>query len=234
MSAELARSIVGSALLAAADVGVLVGCRTDAAHTASHLHAPAAWIADAGSDVAAAQAAGAVLWVIALWLAVGMGAAFAQHLPGRLGRAADAVARSVLPGAVYRVVAGAAGLGIVLAPAIATGVEAAAAQPAAASTVTPPAWPTDSSLPAPVWPTDPSIAAHHRRATPQAGDEDVVVHAGDSLWSIAAEHLPAHASDARIAKEWPRWFAANHRVIGTDPNTITPGQLLHAPEEGSS
>jgi nucleoid-associated protein YgaU len=57
------------------------------------------------------------------------------------------------------------------------------------------------------------------------------VRPGDSLWRIAAEHLPAGATAQQIATAWPHWYAANRAVIGADPNHITPGQILHPPTE---
>lgn len=57
----------------------------------------------------------------------------------------------------------------------------------------------------------------------------VVVHAGDSLWSIAADALGADASDLEVAVAWPEWYRSNRAVIGPDPNVILPGQILHAP-----
>jgi nucleoid-associated protein YgaU len=57
----------------------------------------------------------------------------------------------------------------------------------------------------------------------------VVVHEGDSLWSIAARHLGPTTTDAQIAAEWPRWWAANRDVIGPDPSLIYPGQRLRPP-----
>lgn len=59
--------------------------------------------------------------------------------------------------------------------------------------------------------------------------ERVEVRRGDSLWSIAATHLGAGATDAEIAREWPRWYEANRATIGADPDHIEPGQLLVAP-----
>jgi hypothetical protein len=59
--------------------------------------------------------------------------------------------------------------------------------------------------------------------------DGIVVHRGDSLWSIAARHLGPTASDAEIDAEYPRWFAANREVIGNDANLILPGQLLSPP-----
>jgi nucleoid-associated protein YgaU len=55
------------------------------------------------------------------------------------------------------------------------------------------------------------------------------VRTGDSLWLIAARRLGPGASPAHIAREWPRWYAANRRLIGGDPSLILPGQVLAAP-----
>lgn len=59
--------------------------------------------------------------------------------------------------------------------------------------------------------------------------EGVVVHRGDTLWSIAAAWLGPDATDAEIARAWPRWYAENRGVIGDDPDRIRPGQVLHPP-----
>ncbi|WP_051466094.1 MULTISPECIES: LysM peptidoglycan-binding domain-containing protein [Pseudofrankia] len=59
---------------------------------------------------------------------------------------------------------------------------------------------------------------------------EVVVHRGDSLWTIAARHLGPSATDAQIAAEWPRWWAANQDAIGPDPGLILPGQRLRPPD----
>ena len=79
--------------------------------------------------------------------------------------------------------------------------------------------------PAPSWSPE--------RSTPSANSEDrvveLVVHRGDSLWSIAARHLGPAATTSQIDAEWHRWFAANRLVIGNDPNTIRPGQVLSSP-----
>ncbi|SEE99144.1 LysM peptidoglycan-binding domain-containing protein [Ruania alba] len=64
---------------------------------------------------------------------------------------------------------------------------------------------------------------------PRDQDSPYEVLPGDSLWSIAAAHLPDDASDIQIAETWPRWYAANADAIGTDPHLIQPGTQLHAP-----
>lgn len=71
-------------------------------------------------------------------------------------------------------------------------------------------------------------AAHH-----PADRDQVVVTAGDSLWSIARSRL-SDPSDAEIAASWPRWYAANRAVIGADPDLIHPGQVLLAPAEDTT
>lgn len=79
--------------------------------------------------------------------------------------------------------------------------------------------------PAPSWSPE--------RSTPSANSGDrvveLVVHRGDSLWSIAARHLGPEATASQIDAEWHRWFAANRLVIGDDPNAIRPGQVLSSP-----
>lgn len=57
------------------------------------------------------------------------------------------------------------------------------------------------------------------------------VRAGDTLWELARATLPADASDARIAAEWQRWYAANRAVIGADPDLLLPGQQLVRPTD---
>ncbi len=67
-------------------------------------------------------------------------------------------------------------------------------------------------------------------ATPrEPGTVDHVVRRGDTLWDIAARHLGPRASVEQVAREWPRWHAANRAVIGPDPDHIEPGQRLIAP-----
>lgn len=62
-----------------------------------------------------------------------------------------------------------------------------------------------------------------------AGNGEVVVHRGDTLWGLAAAHLGPEATDTEIAEAWPRWYAANRSVIGDDPDRLLPGQVLRVP-----
>jgi nucleoid-associated protein YgaU len=79
---------------------------------------------------------------------------------------------------------------------------------AAADAAPPPSWSPD-------WPASPAVRVAVRR--------------GDTLWSIAANHLGPGATSTDIDAEWHRWFAANRKVIGADANHIAPGELLSPP-----
>ncbi|AJT41436.1 LysM peptidoglycan-binding domain-containing protein [Psychromicrobium lacuslunae] len=56
-----------------------------------------------------------------------------------------------------------------------------------------------------------------------------VVRPGESLWTLTRRILGPLATDAEIAKEWPRWYLANRQLIGPDPDLLLPGQLLRPP-----
>jgi hypothetical protein len=112
------------------------------------------------------------------------------------------------------------------------------AVPTSDGTTAGPAAPAGQS---PAWrPTRPAPRVDARRArllapaprTDTAMDAMVTVRRGDSLWSIAARHLGPGASDAEIALAWPRWYAANRDLIGTDPDHLLPGQQLCPPPAG--
>jgi resuscitation-promoting factor RpfA len=66
---------------------------------------------------------------------------------------------------------------------------------------------------------------------PSPSHTPVVVQAGDSLWSVAASHLPDGATDAQIAEAWPRWYDANRDVVGDDPDLVRAGTVLVTPDQ---
>jgi resuscitation-promoting factor RpfA len=200
----------------------LTALRHDLAH-------PQAWVDRVGGDNASFALAAAALWLVGLWLAVGLSAALVSNAPGALGAVARRFARFALPQVLYRTAAGAAGLGVLLTP-----ITAGAQTPHHGAYQPPLPTPTlpTSSIPAPTLPASvlpespaPLPALHQNLAT------DVVVRPGDSLWSVAAAHLAPGASATRVAASWPRWYTANRAQIGSDPDHITPGQVLHAPSE---
>ncbi|MFC3806479.1 LysM peptidoglycan-binding domain-containing protein [Terrabacter sp. MAHUQ-38] len=90
------------------------------------------------------------------------------------------------------------------------------------------------SAPAPVLDAERSrLLAPAPRASAATHDL-VTVRRGDSLWALAARHLGAGASDAQVAREWPRWYAANRSVIGDDPDLLVPGQQLRPPDRAGA
>jgi len=68
---------------------------------------------------------------------------------------------------------------------------------------------------------------------PAAPSPQVVVRAGDTLWDLAADVLPADASDARITRAWHALYAANRNVLD-DPDLIYPGTRLTRPTQEDS
>ncbi len=101
------------------------------------------------------------------------------------------------------------------------------------------------SLPAPGWVPSPpprpaaagpaslvelvSSGAVRRDAGANAGEDELVVRRGDTLWAISARALGPGASDAEIAAEWPRWWQRNKPAIGANPDLLIPGTRLAAP-----
>lgn len=56
-----------------------------------------------------------------------------------------------------------------------------------------------------------------------------VVAPGDSLWSIARDHLPAGADDGQVDDFWRAIARANRAAIGSDPHLIHPRTVLDLP-----
>jgi hypothetical protein len=119
--------------------------------------------------------------------------------------------------------------------------EATAPAPASApATTTAPTTPTTTAPTAPAatptaarageTPTAQSVAvatrsAGRNRAKP--GDKTHAVRAGESLWTIAADHLGGRASVARVAREVNRLWTLNEDRIGTgDPDLLRVGTQL--------
>lgn len=190
--------------------------------------------------VAAAAGAGAV---VAGWLALGALVSGAFVLAGSTHRPV------LVPVPLHRCVA--LVLGVALAAATldpawtptGPGEEAAPVRSTAAETAEPagslggapdPGWrPLEAPTPSPrtvTEPIDPLLLGGSRTATLSGAlTEPVTVHRGDTLWDLAARHLGGRATDAEIAVEWPRWYAANREAIGPDPDLLVPGQQLAPP-----
>lgn len=93
-----------------------------------------------------------------------------------------------------------------------------------------------SQLPTPRWSAEPInvempriLGAPKKARTPSALGEEIVVRAGDTLWSIAREQLGEQANLAEISAYWPRIYQANKAVIGDDPDLLELGLVLVLP-----
>lgn len=93
-----------------------------------------------------------------------------------------------------------------------------------------PGQPVAQMLPTPSWTPGPVATALTLLDQGHEQASDVVVERGDTLWSIAQRRLGPDATPLEIADAWPRWFDANRGVIGDDPHTIFPGQILSIPQ----
>lgn len=60
------------------------------------------------------------------------------------------------------------------------------------------------------------------------------VQPGDSLWGISQQLLGPTTASREIARTWQLIYRDNHATIGTDPNHLVPGQVLHIPSTRES
>lgn len=195
-------------------------------------------------DAAVAAAAAVLAWLVLGWLALGLLLSLLEVVVGASGPArrglVGGLAGAVAPATVRRVVHASLRVGVVagvggsavLAP---VAVHASPSRPAADVRLTDDPDPVD--WPVLDRPAHPVQLVRSAPATPTtvtgAGTAPSPsyyrVRPGDSLWSIAAAHLPAGAAPGDVARAWPRWWRVNRQVVGDDPDLIRPGQLLRVP-----
>lgn len=72
---------------------------------------------------------------------------------------------------------------------------------------------------------------HQGGETRERAAPEVTVRAGDTLWSITADHLGPQATEWEIAEAWPQWHEANREIIGEDPHSLLPGAVLTPPDD---
>lgn len=205
----------------------------------------------AAADELLAFAAASLALVIAAWLVVGTVLEVLSHLPGRIGATARLWSDRLTPALARRIAAFVLGVGVGVAGGPTQAVASPRSSSLTSSVADPGFLPTNAIpgtpaldpgfTPSPVAPgftptaprvrpqADPGLLGGRSPAASAAPTNEVVVHRGDSLWSIAAHHLGPDASDAEIARAWPQWFELNRDVIGHDPDVILPGQILRAP-----
>lgn len=253
IGAIAAVALAGASLVAAAAVGSFFLSTARDAWAAITAAGPA----DPADGILLVAALGGVL--LSAWLGLGLTLSALSALPGAVGQACRQLAGRIAPAAVRKIVAFV--LGTTLTAALVPGSAVAgtgheAARPAVVAGARPAVGAVRDAVDAapdasfrfisePVHGTDQREAAPPPSWSPQrpappelrgSPADAIVVHRGDTLWSIAAHRLGPMATAADIDPECHRWFAANRDVIGPDPNLILPGQLLSPPPspKGSS
>ncbi|WP_155850107.1 LysM peptidoglycan-binding domain-containing protein [Arthrobacter sp. H41] len=196
---------------------------------------------------------GAVIW----WVFAAAAAVMAQLLATTGHRHAASIAARFSPACMRRLAAAALGMNLLAVPAMAsaapafpsssTSQEAETAEPGGSTSWSLTADEAADAIPgempgqvdaAPSWKPLPSpstgglVLRTDTARTPDTvatGAVEVIVKPGDSLWTIAAAHLGAFATDLEVAAAWPTWYRENREGIGEDPSLLFPGQILRIP-----
>ncbi len=180
--------------------------------------------------------AGVGMWLA--WSLLVAASCLVARLAGRSWRRGERLVQRWAPRAVRRalVSAVAAGVGISLGGVA----QAATLDPASVDlgwTVTTTRSTDTPAPPASVAASTVSDVSHSGETEPGVSGSPsggLLVRPGDTLWSIAAEHLAPGADDAMIARAWPEWYQANVATIGDDPDLLHPGELLQTPRARSA
>lgn len=241
VAAALPGVLVGlcGALLTVCGIALLV---------ARHEEASPALLSPAGLDHGAAVVFVALGLAVLVWWLFSLLAGVAAELLGRRGhhRAAARAARCS-PAFMRRLAAVLLGIHLLVVPAAqaaapgAAGLPGAGLSPSTVATLPVPAagaelpaasW-SSGDLPSPAWSPERPAAPMNRLMGQQnrtaASAQSIVVKEGESLWSIAARSAGAGATDAEIAREWPRWYRTNRAAIGPDPDLLDIGTVLTPP-----
>ena len=208
-------------LLAGAATAVLVPWLVAAAEPATDF--PTALV-----DLMALAGAATSVW---LWLLTGLTALDAAR--GQGGRS-----RAGVPVGVRRVVLAACGVALASGLAVPAHADDGHPRPSVLTGLPLPDRPTTldtlglafrlaeaTSHPAPAHPHE---VPHDHHEVPVPGST-VVVQPGDTLWDIAARHLPPAAGSDAIGRACAALYDLNRAVIGDDPDLIHPGQRLRLP-----
>ncbi len=198
---------------------------------------------DPSPDAAVAIAAAAAAWLILGWICLGLALSLVEigtEVAGRrIWSPVSRAAHGMTPPGLHTAIRASLRLGLVASSAGAVLVAAPGAVHAESGNSE--RWPSVDRLVVDRSAVDSSAAhraaADHRAVPQRSGARPTVayrVHPGDTLWDIAAAHLPPGSSAAAIAARWPRWWSANRQIIGPDPNLLRPGQRLQPPTDRSA
>jgi hypothetical protein len=205
---HLIRTVAASGAAMGGAGYLLVRCAPAPAELTRQLQAPHDWIAQVGTDAALATVAGALLWLCALWVAVGLTAVWIGQLPGLAGRLGRTVTHCAVPVAIQRLVATSAGFSLLLGG----GSAEAAGQPASSPGIAASA--AASATAAPGWPLDQPAAT--RSAEPPSGP---VKRPSDR--PPPSQPVEGPAPNRSAAGGWPLDPSAGTKAAGPSP-TSTP------------
>ena len=210
-----------------------------------------------GADAVVSTLAATGLWLVAIWLGLGLLAVLAASLPGTAGAIARGRRRRSHAGHPASRCCRRARLGILAAPAAA--LASPVPSPSGARSTVPSHIDEHGGA---VRPGPPgrrreraadhcdTRLAHQRRAVPRppsgtgppcrtatVGSHPPRTNPSSSAREtasglITAARIGRPASNDQVAVAWPRWYAANRVEIGSDPNLIQPGQILHSSPSG--
>jgi resuscitation-promoting factor RpfA len=210
------------------------------------------WLAVTPVDRVVTALAGLLGWLCLCWLTGGALLVALGRLPGAAGLLCAALSDRLTPVVLRRAFEGLLGTALAsgslaaalpagtwtAAPDMPSAVTWAARVTAGSATAAPAATGTDQGS----WPdldrvttvaqlpvTSGSEHGGPPLPTANSGRADVMVRRGDTLWAISRRVLGGSAKPAEVAAAWPRWYAANRQVIGTDPDVLHPGQILQPP-----
>lgn len=232
---------------------VVLGCCALALGRAAFLEGARLWAHrdDPRFDDLVLAGALGVLAVASGWLLLGIVLTLSTRALRCSHTLAGRMARAITPSLVRSLLGGACGAAVLVAPSTVPGALAVPAETGRHQTQECPRRSCSDvleGLPVP----DRPWSAREAPPTIRSQPERVRVRAGDSLWAIAAAHLPApelttqHSGaervpdrnpahrlppprHAEIAAAWPRWFDVNRARIGDDPDLISPGTRLVVP-----
>ncbi|HEX6248413.1 MAG TPA: LysM domain-containing protein [Nocardioidaceae bacterium] len=170
--------------------------------------------------------------LIALWLALVTVATAVEALCGVSSAALRAVTPAMLRRAVLLCCGIAAGAGV-LSPAGAVSHPSGGSEQETAGRLS---GAVLSGLPLPDRPVGAASRVRGRAtvARPEPATPRYRVRPGDSLWSIAAQHLVGTPSPAEVDAAWRRLYHANRLVVGDDPDLLTTGSWLVLPSDPDS
>lgn len=186
------RGYVRVLLMLAVDGWTLGTQRPNWVGLAACLRTPARAQANLGTDRYVAVLAGATLWLVGCWLALGLACTLVGTLPGRGGSLARSLAQVILPRAIRTVLVAVTTTSVTLSAA--TGTATAAPQHGT------PAAPSQPSATSPAWPV---VAAHETAPLQPTGQPTAQPTPNEQAEPPLPRHDSAASRSDAVVPRWP-------------------------------